>query len=53
MLDTKGPEIRLGNFKDGSAYFAKGSTVKITKEEVLGDQENSISLVLPYLLMQK
>lgn len=39
MLDTKGPEIRVGTFKDGSAYFTKGSTVKIVKDDVLGDQE--------------
>ena len=50
MLDTKGPEIRLGNFKDGSAYFAKGSTVKITKEEVLGDQEK-FHIVSPSLFV--
>ncbi|MBN2695967.1 MAG: pyruvate kinase, partial [Bacilli bacterium] len=38
MADTKGPEIRTGMFKDNQAYFQKGDTVEIYKEEVLGDQ---------------
>lgn len=39
MLDTKGPEIRCGVFKDGKADFMKGDLVKITREEVEGTHE--------------
>lgn len=37
MLDTKGPEIRTGNFKDGKALILDKSIVKISMKEVLGD----------------
>ena len=37
MLDTKGPEIRLGLFRDGQAWLETGSTFVLTPEEVLGD----------------
>lgn len=36
MADTKGPEIRTGDFKDGGQAFIKGDTVKISKHPVLG-----------------
>lgn len=39
LLDTKGPEIRLGDFKDGGCDFAKGDVVRIVKEEVEGNHE--------------
>jgi len=39
MADTKGPEIRTGIFEDGKAYFLKGDTVRILKEEVMGNKE--------------
>lgn len=39
LLDTKGPEIRLGDFKDGGCDFAKGDVVRIVKEEVKGNHE--------------
>jgi len=34
LLDTKGPEIRTGNFKDGEAEIIKNSTVHISMQEV-------------------
>ena len=34
LLDTKGPEIRTGNFKNGEAEITKGSTVFISMEEI-------------------
>ncbi|MDP3443599.1 MAG: pyruvate kinase, partial [Ignavibacteria bacterium] len=39
MLDTKGPEIRCGDMKDGVLTFKKGDVVKVVKEVVLGTNE--------------
>ena len=39
LLDTKGPEIRLGDFKDGGCQFNEGDVVKIVKKEVEGTHE--------------
>lgn len=39
LLDTKGPEIRLGDFENGGCDFAEGDIVKIVKEEVVGNHE--------------
>lgn len=39
LLDTKGPEIRLGDFENGGVEFAEGDEVAIVKEEVLGNKE--------------
>ena len=39
MADTKGPEIRTGEFTNGKAEFQKGDLVEIVKEEVLGNKE--------------
>jgi len=39
LLDTKGPEIRLGDFENGGVEFAEGDEVTIVKEEVLGNKE--------------
>src|SRR5699024_1482109 len=39
LLDTKGPEIRTGNFVDGEAMIEQGSTVYITMDEVEGTAE--------------
>jgi pyruvate kinase len=37
MLDTKGPEVRLGSFKDGTAEINAGDRFVLTIEDVLGD----------------
>lgn len=37
LLDTKGPEIRLRDFKDGKAELHKGQTFTLTTREELGD----------------
>lgn len=37
MLDTKGPEVRLGLFKDGAAEINGGDNFTLTTEDVLGD----------------
>lgn len=38
-LDTKGPEIRLGDFEKGSEDYKKGEIVTIQKEPILGTHE--------------
>lgn len=38
-LDTKGPEIRLGNFANDSEEYQIGEIVYLTKEEILGTHE--------------
>jgi len=37
MLDTKGPEVRLGYFKDGKAELEKGSKFTLTTRDIQGD----------------
>lgn len=36
LLDTKGPEIRLGKFKDGGTELKKGDSFALTSKSVLG-----------------
>lgn len=38
MLDTKGPEIRLGDFKDGIIELEQGDIFTLTTRDILGDQ---------------
>ncbi len=40
MADTKGPEIRTGDFKDGGVSFKKGDIVKVVNEPILGTKES-------------
>ena len=37
LLDTKGPEIRLRDFKDGKVELKAGQTFTLTTEEIEGD----------------
>lgn len=37
MMDLMGPEVRIGKFLTGRAYFKKGTNVDIYMNEVLGD----------------
>ena len=39
LLDTKGPEIRLGDFENGGCDFVEGDEIDLVKEEVLGNHE--------------
>ncbi|MCC5894958.1 MAG: pyruvate kinase [Alkalibacterium sp.] len=39
MLDTKGPEIRTNNMKDGKITITKGDTVRVSMNEVEGTNE--------------
>ena len=41
LLDTKGPEIRLGNFKEDSVHLLNGQKFVLTTENVLGDEKTS------------
>jgi pyruvate kinase len=50
LLDTKGPEIRLGTFKDGKKIHLKeGQTFTLTSREVEGD-EKQVSISYPNLI---
>ena len=37
MLDLKGPDMTLGKFSGGTAYFTKDTKIRIYNEEILGD----------------
>lgn len=39
LLDTKGPEVRLGEFENGSESYEKGDIVTIVREKILGTKE--------------
>lgn len=43
LLDTKGPEIRLGDFKEGKVFLEKGQKFTFTSREILGD-ESQVSI---------
>ncbi len=38
MLDTKGPEYRIGTFENGKVTIADGATFTFTTEEIVGDE---------------
>ncbi|MDY3947685.1 MAG: pyruvate kinase [Ezakiella sp.] len=39
MLDTKGPEIRIGKFKEGRIRIEQGQEFILTTKEILGDNK--------------
>ena len=39
MLDTKGPEFRIGTFKDGKVMLEEGAEFTFTTEEIEGDDK--------------
>lgn len=39
LLDTKGPEIRTGNFSDPEVILEEGQTFTITMKDVMGNKE--------------
>ena len=41
LLDTKGPEIRLRDFKDGKVQLERGQKFTLTTKEVLGDEHRA------------
>jgi pyruvate kinase len=40
LLDTKGPEIRIGKFKEEPVTLKEGKKLVLTTEEILGDSEH-------------
>ncbi len=38
MLDTKGPEVRIKDFKDGKIELAEGDKFSFTTDDILGDR---------------
>ena len=38
LLDTKGPEIRIGTFKNGSVELHEGDMFTLTTDEIEGDK---------------
>lgn len=38
LLDTKGPEIRIGDIKDGKAKLKTGQKFTLTADEIIGDE---------------
>ena len=49
LLDTKGPEIRTNNMKDGIVSLIAGETVRISMTEVEGTKDN-FSITYPELI---
>jgi pyruvate kinase len=49
LLDTKGPEIRTGNMKDGEVHLVEGNEIIISMKEVEGTQEK-FSVTYPNLI---
>ncbi len=43
MLDTKGPEIRIGRFREGPIRIEQGQKFILTTDDILGDQ-NMVSV---------
>ena len=41
LLDTKGPEIRLGELKDDEAVLKEGQHFTLTVEDILGDEKRA------------
>ncbi len=47
MLDTKGPEIRLGEFENGGVQFEKGDVVTIVNDPDLKGTRESFAINVP------
>ena len=49
MLDTKGPEYRIGTFRNHKIVLADGDTFTFTTEDIVGD-ETRVSVNYPHLM---
>ncbi len=38
MLDTKGPEVRIGSFNENSVYLQEGNKFTLTTNDIVGDE---------------
>ena len=43
LLDTRGPEIRVKDFKNGEAFLEEGAAFALTTREIEGD-ENAVTV---------
>jgi pyruvate kinase len=43
LLDTKGPEYRIGIFEDGKVFLSEGDRFTFTTDDIVGD-ERSVSV---------
>lgn len=41
VLDTKGPEMRLGEFKDGAVQLVEGEKFVLVNDDILGDKNQA------------
>ena len=46
LADLQGPKIRIGKMKEGGAILVNGSTVEMTTQELIGD-ENRVYITYP------
>lgn len=51
LLDTRGPEIRLGVFEEGKVFLAKGDKFTLTAREIFGSKDE-VSISYPPLVRQ-
>lgn len=49
MIDTRGPEIRIGNLANGVVKLVKGNKIRIISNVIVGDQ-NMISITVPAIV---
>ena len=51
LMDLCGPEVRIGEFVNGQAFFRKGDRVRVYMDEVMGDN-TKFSVSYPNLLQE-
>ena len=51
MIDTRGPELRVKVFKDGSAEIIKGQQFIFTAKDIIGNEE-MVSINMPDLVKE-
>src|ERR1700733_10619801 len=49
MLDTKGPEIRIGKVKNDQIHLKEGQKLLLVKESIIGD-ESRVHVLPPHVL---
>lgn len=49
MMDNRGPEIRVKNFKEGSVEIRRGQSFMFTSNDIIGD-ENRVALSYPEII---